>query len=154
MGTKSGAPYIYHNQSSNPFTNLKKEYKGLFWQEMLIDFFHGITLSSTSNTASKAYQELADMVLDQLSPINPYFIRLSSAMKIWIEIWEERFGGRDGEIDCQVFNHSLHRLQHLCVPKWLPVSSRSSMGPKHDDTTCAIFTIVCNETVFLPVWLR
>ena len=33
FGVKSGAPYIYHNKASNPFTNLKKEYKGLWWQE-------------------------------------------------------------------------------------------------------------------------
>jgi reversibly glycosylated polypeptide/UDP-arabinopyranose mutase len=30
FGVKSGAPYIFHNKASNPFTNLKKEYMGLF----------------------------------------------------------------------------------------------------------------------------
>ena len=154
MGTKSGAPYIYHNKSSNPFTNLKKEYKGLFWQEMLIDFFHGITLSSTSNTSIKAYRELAELVSHQLTPINPYFGRLANAMRLWAEVWDDRFGGRDGEVNCQVFDRLFQNSQHLCVPKWLPVSSQSSMGPKHNDTTCAIFTIVYNEAVFLPVFLR
>ena len=28
IGTKSGAPYINHTKASNPFANLKKEYKG------------------------------------------------------------------------------------------------------------------------------
>lgn len=32
MGVKSGLPYIWHSKASNPFTNLKKEYKGIFWQ--------------------------------------------------------------------------------------------------------------------------
>jgi len=29
---KTGKPYIWHSKASNPFVNLKKEYKGLFWQ--------------------------------------------------------------------------------------------------------------------------
>ena len=28
----TGLPYIFHSKASNPFTNLKKEYKGIFWQ--------------------------------------------------------------------------------------------------------------------------
>lgn len=36
---KTGLPYIYHSKASNPFTNLRKEYKGIFWQEEIIPFF-------------------------------------------------------------------------------------------------------------------
>ena len=39
VGVKSGQPYIKHNKASNPFTNLRKEYKGLWWQEDVIRFF-------------------------------------------------------------------------------------------------------------------
>ena len=33
LGVKTGLPYIWHSKASNPFVNLKKEYKGIFWQE-------------------------------------------------------------------------------------------------------------------------
>ena len=32
LGIKTGKPYIWHSKASNPFVNLKKEYKGIFWQ--------------------------------------------------------------------------------------------------------------------------
>jgi reversibly glycosylated polypeptide/UDP-arabinopyranose mutase len=32
LGGKTGLPYIWHSKASNPFVNLKKEYKGIFWQ--------------------------------------------------------------------------------------------------------------------------
>ena len=127
---------------------IKPNYKGLFWQEMLIEFFDGITLSSESNTVTKAYLELSNMISNQLTPTNPYFSQLATAMRLWTEIWNDRFGGKDGAVDCQVFDSKFANYQHVCVPKWLPVSSRSSMGPKHNDSTCAIFTIVYNERVF------
>ena len=31
-GVKTGLPYVWHSKASNPFTNLRKEYKGIFWQ--------------------------------------------------------------------------------------------------------------------------
>lgn len=34
-GVKTGLPYIWHSKASNPFTNLRKEYKGIFWQVCL-----------------------------------------------------------------------------------------------------------------------
>lgn len=148
VGTKSGAPYIRHNKASNPFTNLKKEYKGIFWQEDIIKFFRGVTLSDSNNTAISAYKELAHLVKEKLTPLNPYFTRLGNAMELWVDIWEERFGGHDGSIDCD------KEQNVLCLPKLLPVSSRSSMRPKYNDSTCAIFTIVHNEKIMLPIWLR
>ena len=32
LGCKTGLPYLWHSKASNPFTNLRKEYKGIFWQ--------------------------------------------------------------------------------------------------------------------------
>ena len=32
LGVKTGLPYIWHSKASNPFVNLRKEYKGIFWQ--------------------------------------------------------------------------------------------------------------------------
>ncbi len=32
VGSKTGLPYVWHSKASNPFVNLKKEYKGIFWQ--------------------------------------------------------------------------------------------------------------------------
>jgi reversibly glycosylated polypeptide/UDP-arabinopyranose mutase len=32
IGCKTGLPYVWHSKASNPFTNLRKEYKGIFWQ--------------------------------------------------------------------------------------------------------------------------
>jgi hypothetical protein len=44
LGVKTGLPYIYHSKASNPFTNLRKEYKGIFWQEEVIPFFQQVEL--------------------------------------------------------------------------------------------------------------
>lgn len=32
LGCKTGLPYLWHSKASNPFVNLRKEYKGIFWQ--------------------------------------------------------------------------------------------------------------------------
>jgi reversibly glycosylated polypeptide/UDP-arabinopyranose mutase len=44
LGVKTGLPYIYHSKARNPFTNLRKEYKGIFWQEEVIPFFQQVEL--------------------------------------------------------------------------------------------------------------
>ena len=44
LGVKSGLPYVHHSKASNPFTNLRKEYKGIFWQEEIIPFFQSLQL--------------------------------------------------------------------------------------------------------------
>jgi len=43
LGVKTGLPYIWHSKASNPFVNLKKEYKGIFWQEDIIPFFQQVS---------------------------------------------------------------------------------------------------------------
>ena len=62
LGVKTGLPYIWHSKASNPFVNLKKEYKGIFWQEDLIPFFQKVVLSEKAVTVQQCYLELADKV--------------------------------------------------------------------------------------------
>ena len=40
LGIKTGKPYIWHSKASNPFVNLKKEYKGIFWQVLRLQTRH------------------------------------------------------------------------------------------------------------------
>lgn len=92
LGTKSGAPYIYHNKASNPFTNLAKEYMGLEWQEEAIRFFDSVHL--TSLTAEDSYIELANLVESNLAHLSPYFTRLAEAMRLWVGFWRDRAADR------------------------------------------------------------
>ncbi|XLT79236.1 hypothetical protein S245_001004, partial [Arachis hypogaea] len=55
LGLKIELPYIWHSKASNPFVNLKKEYKGIFWQEDLIPFFQ-----------AKCYIELSKQFKEKL----------------------------------------------------------------------------------------
>ena len=88
MGVKSGQPYVRHNKASNPFTNLKKEWKGLWWQESIIKFLQSIRLSSSSRTATDAYVDLAGQLDQRFSSMHPYFKRLTDAMRTWTRIWK------------------------------------------------------------------
>ena len=93
LGVKTGLPYIYHSKASNPFVNLKKEYKGIFWQEECIPFFQNVTLSKDCTSVQKCYLELAKQVKDKLGGVDEYFIKLADAMVTWIEAWDELNGG-------------------------------------------------------------
>ncbi|CAN1318216.1 UDP-arabinopyranose mutase 1 [Linum perenne] len=88
LGVKTGLPYIWHSKASNPFVNLKKEYKGIYWQEDIIPFFQSAALSKESTTVQKCYIELSQQVKEKLGPIDPYFQKLADAMVIWIDAWE------------------------------------------------------------------
>ena len=87
LGVKTGLPYIWHSKASNPFTNLKKEYKGIFWQEEIIPFFQSVTFDEGCTDAFSCYIALADMVSEKLGHLDPYFDKLAKAMKTWIEAW-------------------------------------------------------------------
>ncbi|KAG6490779.1 hypothetical protein ZIOFF_052092 [Zingiber officinale] len=89
LGVKTGLPYIWHSKASNPFVNLKKEYKGIFWQEELIPFFQSAVLSKDCTTVQKCYIELSKQVKEKLGKIDPYFTKLADAMVTWIEAWDE-----------------------------------------------------------------
>ena len=85
-GVKTGLPYIWHNKASDWQTNFIKEHKGILWQEKIIPLFKDIKLESSNSI--DAYFELSAFVEDELGKINEYFIKLSQAMRIWINYWE------------------------------------------------------------------
>ncbi|KAK4484038.1 hypothetical protein RD792_011253 [Penstemon davidsonii] len=89
LGVKTGLPYIWHSKASNPFVNLKKEYKGIYWQEEIIPFFQAVTLPKECTTVQQCYLELAKQVKAKLSATDPYFTKLADAMVTWIEAWDE-----------------------------------------------------------------
>ncbi|THU51873.1 hypothetical protein C4D60_Mb06t35650 [Musa balbisiana] len=89
LGVKTGLPYIWHSKASNPFVNLKKEYKGIFWQEELIPFFQSVALPKDCTSVQKCYIELSKQVREKLGKIDPYFTKLADAMVTWIEAWDE-----------------------------------------------------------------
>lgn len=89
LGVKTGLPYLRHNKASNPFVNLKLEYKGIFWQEELIPFFQSVTFPKECTTPQQCYLELSKMVKEKLGLIDDYFIKLADAMVTWIEVWDE-----------------------------------------------------------------
>ncbi|XP_050257428.1 UDP-arabinopyranose mutase 1-like isoform X1 [Quercus robur] len=89
LGVKTGLPYIWHSKASNPFVNLKKEYKGIYWQEEIIPFFQSIVLSKECTTVQECYVELSKNVKEKLGSVDPYFQKLGDAMVTWIEAWEE-----------------------------------------------------------------
>ena len=130
LGVKTGSPYIRHNKASNPFTNLKKEYMGLFWQEEVIAFFQKVRFSSKAITPQDCYLELAQMIRTNLTCLNEYFGRLASAMEIWIRVWNAaQVSGK--------LNFTPSRQ-----------NKPSSRG------TSAVMTICRNEKTFLSIWLK
>lgn len=95
LGVKTGLPYIWHSKASNPFVNLKKEYKGIFWQEEIIPFFQTAILPKECTTVQACYIELSKQVKEKLGKIDPYFTKLGDAMVTWIEAWDELNPGKD-----------------------------------------------------------
>ena len=87
-GIKTGLPYVWHSKASNPYANLKKEYKGIFWQEQIIPFFNKVHFSKDATDAHMCYLELASQVETSLACIDPYFLELANAMRTWIEAWQ------------------------------------------------------------------
>ncbi|PON95744.1 Reversibly glycosylated polypeptide family, partial [Trema orientale] len=89
LGVKTGLPYIWHSKASNPFVNLKKEYKGIYWQEEIIPFFQSVVFPKECTNVQQCYLDLANKVKEKLGPLDPYFQKLADAMVTWIEAWEE-----------------------------------------------------------------
>lgn len=54
LGVKTGKPYIWHSKASNPFVNLKREYKGIYWQEDIIPFFQKVKLTEGKTVGTLA----------------------------------------------------------------------------------------------------
>ena len=116
VGVKTGKPYIRHNKLSNPFINLKKEYKGLEWQEDMIRFFaNDVKLSKQSNTPIKAYVELANLIKSRFRDTNPYFERMGDSMIIWTQLWTAFESGEIQPIPSRVSDA-------LVTKKYLPIN--------------------------------
>jgi len=97
IGIKSGMPYVRHDKASNPFVNLKKEYKGLWWQEIVLRFFMTeVKYSTQADTPSKAYKELASQIREKLAGVHQYFDKLATAMELWTRAWDR---AENGEIN-------------------------------------------------------
>lgn len=69
--------------------NLKKEYKGIYWQEELIPFFQAAVLPKECTTVQKCYIELSKQVKAKLGSLDDYFLKLADAMVTWVEAWDE-----------------------------------------------------------------
>lgn len=69
--------------------NLKKEYKGIYWQEELIPFFQSAVLPKECTTVQKCYIELSKQVKAKLGSLDDYFLKLADAMVTWVEAWDE-----------------------------------------------------------------
>jgi reversibly glycosylated polypeptide/UDP-arabinopyranose mutase len=94
LGVKTGLPYIWHSKASNPFVNLKKEYKGIFWQEDIIPFFQKVQFSGECQTVADCYLELAEKVRAGLTHLDPYFGKMADGMVAWIASWQQLNGGK------------------------------------------------------------
>eukprot|EP01018_Ginkgo_biloba_P017543 Gb_37412 [translate_table: standard] len=64
---------------------IKKEYKGIFWQEEIIPFFQSTTLPKDCAIVHQCYIELSKQVKDKLGKIDAYFLKLANAMVTWID---------------------------------------------------------------------
>lgn len=145
-GVKSGQPYIVHNKASNPFTNLKKEFLGLYWQEDLIRFFSGLTTNIPFDQAATCYEHVADMIHEKFASKHQYFVRLSSSMRIWARLFDDPsivFKPSRKQERPAMRSESMQEFKDWAV---LPGNQRK--------TRLAVFTVVRNEEVFLPIWLR
>lgn len=89
LGVKNGLPYVWRVKSSgsNAFASLRKEYKGIFWQEEIVPFFQSLQLSNESVTVEQCYTELAKHVKEKLGKSDPTLSKLADAMVMWIEAW-------------------------------------------------------------------
>ncbi|GFH13231.1 uncharacterized protein HaLaN_09071, partial [Haematococcus lacustris] len=76
-------------KASNPFVNLRKEYKGIFWQEEMIPFFQNLTLNKDTTDVCELYLEMAEKVRQGLGHIDPYFTKLADGMIAWIQGWRQ-----------------------------------------------------------------
>ncbi|MCE3051255.1 putative UDP-arabinopyranose mutase 1 [Datura stramonium] len=86
-GVKTGLPYLWHSKASNPFVNLKKEFKGLFWQEEMIPFFQSVILPKGMLNAQQCYLELAKQAKKKLGGKFEDCPCLLIQSKIMIKTW-------------------------------------------------------------------
>jgi reversibly glycosylated polypeptide / UDP-arabinopyranose mutase len=164
-GVKSGQPYIRHIKASNPFTNLMKEYKGLFWQEELILFFSNIQLEGTN--AAEAYVDLSKQLETRFGTLHPYFTRLAEAMRVWVRVWGQAAQGKiTWHPSRRSFSYA-ERYQLCTIPKFdltarlreeavemviLRMGKNGPWGEDYTKSVCAMLTETCaKRAVYLLV---
>ena len=97
LGVKTGKPYVWHSKASDPLVNLEKEFKGIMWQEQMVEFFRSVRLPEAATTAGAAYAALAsELRRSALPAVDPYFLRVAEGMETWLEVWSE-FNGDDDD---------------------------------------------------------
>lgn len=87
LGVKTGLPYIFHSKASDPFVNLRKEYKGIYWQEKIIPFFQALRVPAEVADVEEAMLWIAERVRAELKELDPYFEKLADGMVAWIACW-------------------------------------------------------------------
>jgi reversibly glycosylated polypeptide / UDP-arabinopyranose mutase len=88
-GCKTGLPYIVHEKASNWENNLRREAKGLEWADDLFRFFRTLQFTAENDTVEECYLQIADQVESELAGLDPYFLRLAKAMRVWIGLWND-----------------------------------------------------------------
>ena len=91
LGVKTGKPYVWHSKASDPLVNLEKEFKGIMWQEKMVEFFRNVKLPKEATTAAEAYAALASELRrsELATEVDPYFLRVAEGMETWLEVWKE-----------------------------------------------------------------
>ena len=148
VGVKHGAPggHVHINRPTDPAELRAELAHDLAWTsaghpeaniETLARFFSTVEVHCKSrDNASAAMKDLLDQVEKQLGSLHPFFSKHAKAFRLYIQLFGDQ--------------HSFHNK-----PALLPVASRSSMGPLPSSPhKCAVFTIMHDEPLMLPVWAR
>lgn len=153
FGVKSGIPYVAHHgvvhshtrsnshshqlgvpvepsMANTSWADVSKEYMGLKWQDKILSALKSVNLAEKHHNALEGMEELVEVLSAQFANQNNYFTRWFSAMKIWVDLWKKK---------------SIQEIRFR--------SSQSKHRPTNE-STCAILTVVHNENILLPIWLR
>ena len=130
----------YNHTTSSDISTNKVTMEQENEEEELAALFNIIHLPSDFSDPASLYRELAMQLKSILPKKFSSLVKLTRAMYAWSQLWSQR-----NVVGCKY---------GLCPPKILPVASRSSMAPSSTNATCAIFTVVYNEPVWLPIWIR
>jgi len=151
LGVKSGTPYIEHRKASNPFTNLKKEFAGMYWQEPLVRFLHALEVPAGAANASECYGFLAQAISREFAPLHPYFARLGRAMQTWVRLWA---AAQDGALGFRPSRRAAGSARRASASIEDFVKHHVDAPGRRHSKPLAVFTIVRNEAHFLPLMLQ
>ena len=81
----SGYPIVRHQRASNVWVNLRKEAPGLEVNEQVWEYVDSLELQGS--TVKECYLEVAKVV-QQWCDSDDYWLKLSKAMKLWVEMFK------------------------------------------------------------------